>query len=471
MKTIGALLGLLFLIMLAWGEGHSTPAQPPPAIAAAPETVSLPGVLTDAQGKPAAKAKITVTYHDKSYEATSGEGGKFDIADIDISPRLLIDLTGKLTDPQGQPLANTTVQFQLYDTAYKAITDASGVFVIKDINLARSLKDCYIPFFLLIPGIFGLVWAWIKDWQGPEKDPEAKIAGTVKKENQFGMALLNAAVWTITLLLLALFGVRKLHFFSSQLEFDFYVPILGFLGALLYMFHMFQKGEEKVPKGKEFGMRVLLAPYVAIIMVVLFGRDLGLVNLDSTAGRGTLAFFSGLLVITALQKIIENGQERLGRWREASRYEASEIAREFKLTLEEDLKLRKGDLAYLVQLEQYSEDQLREKARKIGFDEYLLVGLKRKCPKILLKKEIGNLVWGRLKKIGVREIEDFAQLSDPALAALNKGDNGPEIDTAILKKLRDRAREVCLPSGKPAAPTTAASQAPQEPAASGEQAG
>ena len=463
MKKTGALLGMFFLIMLVWGGGYPTLAQSPPTTAAAPETINLPGVLTNAQGEPAVKTKITVTYHDKSYEATSGEGGKFDIADIDISPQFLIDLAGKLTDPKGQPLANTTVQFHLHDDTYKAVTDTAGGFVIKDINLSKALGDCYIPFVLLIPGIFGLVWAAIKDYRNPDKALNAKIAvpgQAIKKENQFGLALLNAFVWAVTLLFLAFWGVRKLHFFSSQLTFDFYVPILGFLGALLYMFHMFQKGEEKVPKGKEFGMRILLAPYVAIIMVVLFGRNLGLVDLNNTPGKGTLAFFSGLLVITALQKIIEQGQERLGRWREASRYEASEIAKEFKLSLQEDLKLRQGDIAYLVQLEECSDDQLREKARKIGFDEHLLVGLKKKCPQVRLKEQIGGLVWGRLEGIGVKEIEDFAQLSNETLDKLNEDKAKPQIDIPILESLRDRAREICLPSIKPAVARTQTQAAP-----------
>lgn len=449
MKAIGALLGLIFLTIMAGGEVH--PSLPPSLLttATSPINVDLPGTLTDAQGKPAVKATITIKYNDEDYEATSGEGGKFDIANVNISQQFLVNLVGKLTDPKGQPLANMTVQFHLCDTSYKAITNASGVFVIKNINMARSLKGCYIPFFLLIPGIIGLVSAALKDWRDRKKmtklqRPVSEL--TTQQENQFLMALWNAIVWSITLLLLAYLGVRRLHFFSPQLGFEFYVPILGFIGALLYMFHMFHKGEEEVPKGKEFGMRVLLAPYVAIIVVVLFGRDLGLVDLKSTAGRGTLAFFSGLLVVTALQQIIEKGQERLGRWREASRYEASEIAKAFNLSIDEDLKLRKGDLAYLVQLEQCTEDQLRDKARKIGFDEYLLVGLKNKCPQARLKNQIGGLVWGRLEGIGVKEIEDFALLSDAALDKLNEGEEKTQIDLQILKSLRERARKICQPS-------------------------
>ena len=414
-------------------------AQSPATTAASPdETIHPPRSLSGPQGQPAEKA-----------EAARGEGGKFEIAEIDNSPPALMNFTGKLTGQDGRPLSRTTVQFQLFDTTYKAITDENGEFVLKNVNLTKSLQECYIPFILLIPGIFGLVCAAVKDKRDRIKGRDSKrplTGGKNQQENQFLMALCNAMVWAITLLALALLGVRRLHFFSPQLGFEFYVPILGFLGALLYMFHMFHKGEETIPKGKEFGMRILLAPYVAIIVVVLFGRDLGLVDLQSTAGRGTLAFFSGLLVIAFLQHIIEKGQERLGRWREASTYKASEIAKEFNLSLEEDLKLRAGDLAYLVQLEQYSEEQLREKARKIGFNEYLLVGLKKKCPKVRLKMEIGGLVWKRLEGIGVREIEDFAQLSDPALDELNEGEAKPKIDIAILKNLRDRAREICLPS-------------------------
>lgn len=453
MKKIGALIGLFFLILLAWVGVRFTLAQPPPITAASIATVNLPGTLTDAQGEPAVEATIKFKYNDKDYEATSKKGGKFDIANVDISPQFLVNLKGELTDSESQPLAKATVQFHLYNTSYKATTDEKGIFVIENIKLAKALKECFIPFILLIPGIVGLVTAAVKDWRDREKmielqRPVSEI--TSQQENQFLMALWNAFVWTFTLLLLAYLGVRRLHFFSPQLGFEFYVPILGFIGALLYMFHMFHKGEEKVPKGKEFGMRILLAPYVAIIVVVLFGRDLGLVDLKSTAGRGTLAFFSGMLVVTALQQIIEKGQERLGRWREASRYQASEIAKAFNLSLEEDMKLREGDLAYLVQLEQYSEDQLREKARKIGFDEHLLVGLKKKCPQVSLKKQIGGLVWGKLEGIGVKDIQDFAQLSTETLDKLNEDKAKPQIDIPILESLRNRAREICLPSITPA---------------------
>jgi len=355
----------------------------------------------------------------------------------DFHGHLTKKIDAMLTDQDSQPLSS------------EAVNNKAGKVTKKNGPSAAFLQECFVPFFLLIPGIFGLLCATLRDrYYRKKRDASQKsdAVGEARSENKFLMALCNATVWIITLLLLALLGFRELHFFSSDLKFEFYVPILGFLGALLYMFHMFHKGEEKIPKGKEFGMRILLAPYVAIVVVVLFGRDLGLVSLDNTAGRGTLAFFSGLLVIAFLQQIIEKGQEKLGRWREASRYEASEIAKEFKLNLEEDMKLQKSDLRYLVQLEQYSEEQLREKARKIGFDEHLLVGLKKKYPEVRLKNKIGGLVWGKLEKIGVSQIEDFAQLSDQALDELNDGEAKPKIDVTILKNLRDRAREICLPS-------------------------
>lgn len=404
-------------------------APSPPPTAASPETDHLPGAPLASPTQPVAKAM------------TARNGGrKFELAKLDIPPKYVRKFDAMLTGQDSQP------------STPEAASDESKTFASKKAASGGSLKEYYVPFILLIPGLFGLLCAVVRDWSsrkqgGGSKGSEAETEG--RQENRFLMALCNATIWILTLLLLAFLGFRELHFFSSELKFEFYVPILGFLGALLYMFHMFHRGEEKIPKGKEFGMRILLAPYVAIIVVVLFGRNLGLVDLESTAGRGTLAFFSGLLVIAFLQQIIEKGQERLGRWRESSRYEASEIAEAFDLSLEEDLKLRKGDLRYLVQLEQYNEEQLREKARKIGFDEHLLVGLKKKCPEVRLKNKIGGLVWGKLEKIGVREIEDFAQLSDQALDGLNEGEAQPKIDLTILKNLRDRAREICLPAKQP----------------------
>lgn len=397
-----------------------------PSTAALPAVQNLPRAFAAFPSQPISKA-----------QTTRNGGRKFELAKLDIPPKYVRKFEAMLNGQDSQP------------PSPEAATDESATLTSKKAASGGFLKEYYVPFILLIPGLFGLLCAVVKDWssrrqEGGSKGSEAETEG--RQENRFLMALCNATIWILTLLLLALLGFRELHFFSSDLKFEFYVPILGFLGALLYMFHMFHKGEEKIPKGKEFGMRILLAPYVAIIVVVLFGRNLGLVDLESTAGRGTLAFFSGLLVIAFLQQIIEKGQERLGRWRESSRYEASEIAEAFDLSLEEDLKLRKGDLRYLVQLEQYNEEQLREKARKIGFDEHLLVGLKKKCPEVRLKEQIGGLVWGKLEKIGVSEIEDFAQLSDQALDELNDGEAQPKIDLTILKNLRDRAREICLPS-------------------------
>jgi hypothetical protein len=236
MTTSSALCGLVLLTVLAGGMGHPAQAQSLPTTNSKPDPINLHGVLTDAQEKPVTKANITIQYHGKTYRAASGASGNFDIAEVDISPQFLVDLAGKLTDPNDQPLANTTVQFHLYDTTYKAITNELGEYVIENVNLSKSLKEWYIPFFLLIPGIFGLLGAMIKDWRDRKKGGDLKkqvAEAAILKENQFLMALGNAIVWAVTLFALALLGVRRLHFFSPQLGFEFYVPILGFLGALL----------------------------------------------------------------------------------------------------------------------------------------------------------------------------------------------------------------------------------------------
>ena len=103
-------------------------------------------------------------------------------------------------------------------------------------------------------------------------------------------------------------------------SFELYIPILGFVGALLYVLDLCRRGREDIPRGTEFGMRLIMGPYVAIVMVLLFANNLGFVDFTSPLARATLAFFSGLLVVVAHQGLIERGNETLGRWRRNSRY-------------------------------------------------------------------------------------------------------------------------------------------------------
>ena len=123
-------------------------------------------------------------------------------------------------------------------------------------------------------------------------------------------------------------------------------------------------------------------------------------------------------------------------------YQPSEIARKFELSPEEDYKLRKAEIRYLVQLGEYKKDVLMEKARNVGFDENLAIGLKIKYEKEHLEKAIGSMVWKRLENINVKTINDFAHLSDGPLEEIAKSD--PRIDVEDLKKLRDQAKKFSL---------------------------
>jgi hypothetical protein len=83
----------------------------------------------------------------------------------------------------------------------------------------------------------------------------------------------------------------------------------------------------------------VLAPYVAIVIVIFFGGTFTFIQLTNLESQAALAFFSGFLVVLFLQGLTERGNELLGQWRSDNRYESSEIARKFGLDREEDLKL------------------------------------------------------------------------------------------------------------------------------------
>jgi hypothetical protein len=294
----------------------------------------------------------------------------------------------------------------------------------------------------LIPALVGLIVAVCNE-RIDEKLGYSVIAGPmspIKSKPRFLCAAINALAWMVILVVLALRQQYSFDFFNLGLKFELFVPIFGFLGALLYVLDLSRRGREDIPLGTEFGMRIIMGPYVAIVVVVLVGQDFEHVDLKSPVGRGFLAFASGLVVVAALQRLIEASQEKLGEWRKRSRYEPSEIAREFHIVEEEDLKLRKADIRYLIQLKEYSVEDLKEKANNVGFDEHLAAGLKQENDKRLLYKAIGDMVWRTLKKqVKVETLEDFAHLTDVALKQVANADDRISLDD--LKNLRDEVRD------------------------------
>jgi hypothetical protein len=168
---------------------------------------------------------------------------------------------------------------------------------------------------------------------------------------------------------------------------------------------------------REFALRLVLGPYVAVVMVLLFSGTFEFVNVTNTFGsQATVAFFSGFLVVFVLQNLTEKGNELLGQWRESSRYEPSEIARTFKLRMDDDVKLQKVNLKYLAQLRALSEDpnDLKTLARHSELGEGLLVGLVKDLNRESvddLHARLGEDMWNKLGAEGVKTVGDVALLS------------------------------------------------------------
>lgn len=82
----------------------------------------------------------------------------------------------------------------------------------------------------------------------------------------------------------------------------------------------------------------------------------------------------------------------------------------------------------------------------MGFDEHLAIALKKEVEdkkkkndiENFKKESVGNIIWKRLKKDDIKELSDFAILTNEALAKLSK--EKPPINIKDLQALRDQAR-------------------------------
>jgi len=305
-------------------------------------------------------------------------------------------------------------------------------------NLRESASGWW-AWLLLIPGVLSLGYVC---WR---ERSEAKPSSGQTLKSRFDVAAVNAAFWVFVLAIWLGFlgsqGITQISLFEGRLSFRFYVPIFGFIGAMLYVLDLF-RGREDVSVGKEFGMRVVMGPYVAIVMVVLFAQDFQFLQLHSPIAQGIIAFFSGLLVVVAFQGLTERGNEVLGRWREKFRYKPSEIGKEFDLTKEDDLTLQKAGLRYLNQLRETPDGELKQIARAIKFDESLALSLKTEAEKSRLRRAIGKVVWERLKKKSIETLEEFVQLDDAVLQEVAQQD--PPSNLEHLKTIRDKGRAFVL---------------------------
>jgi hypothetical protein len=254
-------------------------------------------------------------------------------------------------------------------------------------------------------------------------------------------------------------GTNTLHFFHPNLSFSLAIPIFGFLGSLLFVIDVFQSrtptdlSSDHTEKlnlnaSMEFVLRLVLGPYVAIVMVLLFRDTFSFIRGSEELGaQATVAFFSGFLVTLVLQSLSEKGNELLGEWRSASRYDPSEIARELNLAMEEDLKLRKVNLKYLGHLQRLSDEDVVQMARQSDLSEGFLFSLRDEVrarrihdvPLLAqhLHERIGTAVWAKLHQEGIKSVWDLAARTPAEIQDIAQRH---KIDPGILTKHSDDAK-------------------------------
>jgi hypothetical protein len=310
---------------------------------------------------------------------------------------------------------------------------ATGLQLSERATLSTVLLPAPTPggLLLLIPGVVVLAsWAAVGLAWGNRADRplgrrrEPTLAAGAHPDPNAWLAIASLASWGVVLVVLWLWmrqaKIETLTFFDTGLSFSLFVPACGFLGALVFVIDLFQRGRQEVNAFREFAMRLVLAPYVAIIIVIFFGGTFTFIQPTNLQAQAALAFFSGLLVVLFLQGLTERGNEVLGQWRSDNRYEPSEIASRFDLDREEDLKLRKANLKYLAQLQALPEADLRVLGRQTDLGEGFLVALQRRVSPERLRACLGPETWAALNREGVRTVWDVALLTPERLEQLSK---------------------------------------------------
>jgi hypothetical protein len=376
------------------------------------------------------------------------------------------ELPGWITVPKGWGIENALVQVTRNGMTFSRRTAADGgvtfehlkagpatvtysaegvqakevknALIVEGSDLSASLSFDWFPFglLLLIPAVVvlalraGLDWWWK---QSPEE--HARDESSI-------LIFASLVIWGATFLVLW-WALRdktsnNLHYFHPGLSFPLAVPVFGFLGSLLFVMDVFLKGKQDANTSMEFVLRLVLGPYVAIVMVLLFGNTFNFIQVSNNLeAQATVAFFSGFLVVLVLQSLSEKGNELLGQWRSTSRYEPTEIARSFNLAMEEDLKLKKINLKYLDQLRVLARDDLIQLARQSDLGEGFLLGLRNQAVLQNLKARIGAEVWKKLGEEGISNVWDLTPLTPARIQALSQKH---DIDPTVLTKYSDEAK-------------------------------
>jgi hypothetical protein len=382
------------------------------------QNISIKGTLIDAKKSNGIhNGKITAIQKKEKIEQSTAANGSFELILSEGPANIIYQAPG---------------YGKLEDTI--TVTKESNRTIVKKIQ--RDSVDGWLTILLLIPGVLGLLVAWFKE------SYDVRNATSKSANGRMAVALVNGVVWAAVLTWIwynasLVHGVTKIQFFNSSLAIEFFVPLLGYLGSLLFVFDLFRAKNSDSFKDKEFGMRIIMGPYVAMVIVALFGKEFDFINLESETDQGALAFVSGLIVVVAIQGIIERANEMLGKWRRKNNpYEASPLAEKFKLSEDEDKELNKIVLRHPDQLLMWSNDDLCKKLAEVDLDEHFLLAIKRKVEMEHLRSDIGDLVWNRLKPENVSTIQDFATLSNEKLQQI--AEEKPELSKERLTDLQGK---------------------------------
>jgi hypothetical protein len=256
MRRVLAVLGIIFFLALNVFDPEQTLAQATQATEKSIATGDFSGELTNANGEPISNATITVKVNDPNREAVTDKEGHFNIKAVNLGKADII--------------------FKAY--GYDTIQE-KGIQLRDRMDLSRTLREESAgPWLLLlfIPALFGMFVAALN---------------INNRFNRFWVAFANGGIWVGILGGLSYKGITKYEFLYPSLTFEFYVPLLGFLGALLYVLELSRRGREDINREQEFQQRLILGPYVAIVMVVLFGKDLAL-SISPRLSEGEPSHFS-----------------------------------------------------------------------------------------------------------------------------------------------------------------------------------
>ena len=306
---------------------------------------------------------------------------------------------------------------------------------------------------LLLPGILVLGFRAAFEGRGEGGEPATPNGAGARKGADLNALLIPVCLicWLATFLILGYIswvtGSSTLSILDGELTFRPFVPFFGLLGAMVFVMDLF-RGKKTFDIGTEFAMRLVLGPYVAIVMVVLFEDHITFVDLSGPKAQAALAFLSGFLVVLFLQGITERGNELLGRWREGARYQPSEIAKKFQLDMRDDQRLRQdANLKYLGQLRTLPDAVLREKGKEAGLGEGLLLEFKRQLEAERVEGMLGDDAWDKLGKEGVKSARDVAALTPERL---NEISDRQSVSRELLETVRAAYQGMAAAWSRPA---------------------